>query len=97
MGDIVGIVMEASANVFGVTVEDLCSGTRRREVVLARRCAAFTCHREGIPARVLAERIGVARWSVNRMVGDAVRDPSSMFITSCRMVQYRISTLKARN
>lgn len=97
MNEIVETIIEASATVFGVAVDDMRCKTRRREVVLARRVAAFTCHREGIPARVLAERLGVARWSVNRMVGDAVRDPSSMFITSCRMVQYRISTLKARN
>lgn len=97
MDDILKAIITASSLAFGISEEDFCSATRKREAVMARRVAALVCRKENIPARVLADRIGVARWSVNRMQTAAMFDSSPWFSSKVDEVTGKISTLKAHS
>ena len=72
-------IISVVAEVFGLDIATLCNGSRKRDVVEARRAAALLCRRYGIPARFLAERLGVSRWSVNRSQTDGLDDDGLLF------------------
>ena len=95
MNKVVDIIINATAQVFGVSVERLCERTRDREIIVARRASAWVCRKEGVPARMLAERYGVSRWCVNRMQSEASKSKDAFFLIHVKELERRISTLKA--
>lgn len=92
MEELLDMIIEATVEVYGIGTERLCSVTRDRDVVCARRAASWVCRKEGLPARMLAQRFKVSRWCVNRMQSEAGKSTSEWF----KQKTNEISTIIAR-
>lgn len=96
MNELLDIIIKATTSVFGISEEDFLQGSRNKDIVFARRAAAWLCKREGIPARMLSERCGVSRWSINRMQTETRVSQDKFFHSKVEQLEKEISTLKAR-
>lgn len=79
MNELLDIIVDCTAEAFGFDIADLCTPSRRREIVAARKAAAWLCRSEGIPARLLSERFCATRWSINRMQTEAAQSDDVWF------------------
>lgn len=91
MNELLDIIVAATASVFRLEMSELCTKSRKREVVVARRAAAWLCRSEDIPARMLAEKFDTTRWCINRMQTEARNNDDVWFWTKVKEIREKTS------
>ena len=97
MNEMIDMIVRATSFVFGIEAKDLCSPSRKREIVIARRAASWMCLSEGIPARMLSDVFCTTRWCINRMQSEARCINDVWFWYKVKDIREMISTEIAHN
>lgn len=97
MNELLDIIVSSTSIVFGIGKEELCVQSRKREILIARKAAAWLCFSEGIPARMLSDVFCTTRWCINRMQSEARCINDVWFWSKVKDIREMISTEIAHN